>query len=101
MNHPYEKTISIIKLIRKLKLDGGIPNKSVPRVVIKTENNFDEFLTLVSSWEDVMYMGKIGKLIFVFNDTTNSDNDVAFECTKDDGRKLLVSQEVFELINEL
>jgi hypothetical protein len=101
MNHPYEKTISIIKLIRKLKLDGGVPNKSVPRVVIKTENNFDEFLTLVSSWEDIMYMEKIGKMIFVFNDTTNPDNDVAFECTKDDGRKLLVSQEVFELINEL
>jgi len=80
--HPYEKTISTIKLIRKLKLDGGIPHKSVPRVLIKTQDNFDEFLVLVGSWEDIMYMGKIEKLIFVFNDTINPDNDVAFEYSK-------------------
>lgn len=61
MEHPYERTISIIKLIRKLKLDGGIPTKGIPtkgvsKVVIKTQNNFKEFLTLVSSWEDIMYL---------------------------------------------
>lgn len=99
--HPYEKTISTIKLIRKLKLDGGIPNKSVPRVLIKTQDNFDEFLVLVGSWEDIMYMEKIEKLIFVFNDTINPDNDVAFECTKEYGAKILVSQEDFEFIMAL
>jgi hypothetical protein len=99
--HPYEKTISTIKLIRKLKLDGGIPHKSVPRVLIKTQDNFDEFLVLVGSWEDIMYMGKIEKLIFVFNDTINPDNDVAFECIKEDGAKILVSQEDYEFIMTL
>jgi hypothetical protein len=97
--HPYEKTIFTIKLIRKLKLDGGIPNKPVPRVLIKTQDNFDEFLVLVASYEDIMYMEKIDKIIFVFNDTENSDNDVAFEYNKEDGLKILVSQEDFELIN--
>jgi hypothetical protein len=99
--HPYEKTISTIKLIRKLKLDGGIPNKPVPVAIIKVQNNFEEFLTLVSSWEDIMFMEKIEKLIFVFNDTTNPDNDVAFECTKEDGAKILVSHEDFEFIMTL
>jgi hypothetical protein len=99
--HPYEKTISTIKLIRKLKLDGGIPNKPVPRVLIKTQDNFDEFLVLVASWEDIMYMEKIDKIIFVFNDTINPDNDVAFECTKENGLKILVSQEDFEFIMTL
>jgi hypothetical protein len=86
--HPYEKTISTIKLIRKLKLDGGIPHKPVPVAIIKVQNNFDEFLTLVSSWEDIMYMEKIEKLIFVFNDTKNPDNDVTFEYTEKSGRKI-------------
>jgi hypothetical protein len=101
MKHPYEKTLSIIKLIRNLKQDGGIPHKSVPRVLIKTQDNFDDFLVLVASWEDIMYMGKIEKLLFAFNDTINPDNDVAFECTKEDGLKILVSQEDYEFIDEL
>lgn len=101
MKHPYEKTISIITLIRKLKQDGGISNKSVPRVMIKTQNNFKEFLTYASSWKDIMHMGKIEKLILVFNDTTNSDNDVAFECTKEEGKKILVSQKDFDLIQSM
>jgi hypothetical protein len=91
--HPFETTISAIKVIRKLKLDGGIPNKPVPRVLIKTQNNFDEFLVLVASWEDIIYMEKIEKLILVFNDTINSDNNVAFECSKNDGIKILVPYE--------
>jgi hypothetical protein len=96
--HPYEKTLSIITLIRSLKHDAGIPHKPVPRVLIKTQDNFDEFLVLVGSWEDIMFMEKIEKLIFVFNDTINPDNDVAFECTKEDGAKILVSQEDFEFM---
>jgi hypothetical protein len=80
--HPYEKTLSTINIIRNLKHVAGIPHKSVPRVLIKTQDNFDEFLVLVGSWEDIMYMGKIEKLIFVFNDTINPNNDVAFEYSK-------------------
>ena len=99
--HPYEKTLSIITLIRSLKHDAGIPHKPVPRVLIKTQDNFDEFLVLVGSWEDIMFMEKIEKLIFVFNDTINPDNDVAFECTKEDGAKILVSQEDYEFIMTL
>lgn len=91
VEHPFERTISIIKLIRKLKLDGGIPNKGVPKVVIKTQNNFKEFLSLVSSWEDIMYMEKIEEHVFIFNDTNNSYNDVVFQCTKENGRRILCS----------
>jgi hypothetical protein len=43
---------------------------------------------LLSPLEDIMYMEKIEKLIFVFNDTKNPDNDVTLKITRSMGHEL-------------